>query len=206
MRAIEAYRRLRAADADVLDTADAAALLGVKSSHASRTLERLADAGQIIRLKRGLWGFVDRLDPLQLPGFLAAPMPCYVSLQTALYHHGMISQIPETIYAVSLARTRRWSTRLATVSIHHVCPSFFFGYERAGTNGILMASPEKALLDCLYLSPARSRLFVSLPELELPPRFNRQQARAFAERIPSQRLRVLVLRRLDAVLGEVKRM
>ena len=200
MKSIEAYRRLRTVDAAVLDTSDAAALLGVKSSHASRTLERLAGAGQIVRLKRGLWGFVDRLDPLQLPGVLAAPLPCYVSLQTALYHHGMISQIPDTIYAVSLARTRRWSTPLAPVSIHHVRPSFFFGYERTGTSGIMIASPEKALLDCLYLSPARSRLFVRLPELELPPSFNRQQARAFAERIPSQRLRGIVCRRLDALV------
>lgn len=35
-----------------------------------------------------------------------------------------------------------------------------------------MATPEKALIDFLYLSPARSNLFRVLPELELPRDFS----------------------------------
>ena len=200
MKSIEAYRRLRESNVSALDTADAAALLGFDSSHTSRILERLAGAEQIVRLKRGVWAFADRLDPLQLPERLTAPLPSYVSIQTALFHHGMISQIPEVIYAVSPARTRRWITPLATVSIHHLDPSFFFGFESVGKRGIKMASPEKALLDCLDLSPARSRLFARLPELELPETFDAKKAYTFLERIPSARLRTIVRQRLDSLL------
>ena len=200
MKSIEAYRRLREVNASALDTADAAALLGIAGSHASRVLERLCEAGQIVRLKRGLWAFVDRLDPLQLPEYLTSPLPSYVSLQTALYHHGLVSQVPEVVYAVSPARTRRWVTPLATVSIHHLSPSFFFGFEAVGRNAMKMASPEKALLDCLYLSPARSRLFAQLPELELPEGFDVRKARTLVDRIPSARLRTIVLKRLNALL------
>ena len=35
-------------------------------------------------------------------------------------------------YAVTLARTRRYTTPLGTVSLHHVRPAFFFGYEDVG--------------------------------------------------------------------------
>ena len=33
-------------------------------------------------------GFPGRLDPLAVPERLTAPQPAYVSLQSALYHHG----------------------------------------------------------------------------------------------------------------------
>ncbi len=200
MKSIEAYRRLHDFGSDVLSTLDAAAILGMGSSHASRVLERLSESGRIARLKRGAWAFSDRIDPLQLPEHLTAPLPSYVSLHSALFHHGMVSQIPEVIYAVSPARTRRWSTPLATVSIHHLAPSFFFGFESVGKRSIKMAIPEKALLDCLYLIPASSRLFARLPELELPESFDGRLALEMVERVPTQRLRTVILQRLRPLL------
>jgi hypothetical protein len=141
--------------------------------------------------------------PLGLPERLTAPQPAYVSLQSALYHHGMISQIPSSVYAISLARSRRYMTPLGVVSIHHVAPEFFFGYETLGENGIRMACPEKALLDVFYLTPARSRLFCQLPEVEKPDNFNIAAARQMIARIPLPSRRAMVARRfkqwLDAL-------
>jgi predicted transcriptional regulator of viral defense system len=48
---------------------------------------------------------------------LTAPFPAYVSLQSALYLHGMVSQVPAVTYAVMLARARRFVTPLGTVAI-----------------------------------------------------------------------------------------
>ena len=50
-------------------------------------------------------------------------------------------------------------------------PAFFFGYEDAGRAGGRLTTPEKALVDSLYPTPARSRLFRALPELEWPKAF-----------------------------------
>jgi predicted transcriptional regulator of viral defense system len=36
-----------------------------------------------------------------LPELISAPWPAYVSLQSALHHHGVIEQIPSVIYAVT---------------------------------------------------------------------------------------------------------
>lgn len=184
MRLVDALGRLQRLDQPVVETADAAILLGVGKAHASKILARLAGAGQFIPLRRGVWAFPGRFDPMGIPERLTAPQPAYVSLQSALYHHGMISQIPSSIYAVSLARTRCYATPLGVVSVHHVSPDFFFGFETLGERGIRMAGPEKALLDVFYLAPARSRLFRSLPEVERPAGFDVKEARRMIARIP----------------------
>jgi hypothetical protein len=197
MRLLDALARLQRMEQPVVETADVAAILEVKKAHASKMAARLADAGHLVALRRGAWAFPGRLDPLALPERLTAPHPAYVSLQSALYFHGMISQIPASIYAVSLARTRRYATPLGGVSIHHVAPQFFFGFETVGPRGIRMARPEKALLDVFYLAPARSRLFCSLPESDMPAGFDIEAARRMIKRIPFAARRAMVARRFQ---------
>lgn len=201
MNLMAALHALASTDAPVFTTADAAIRLGLPNTHASTILARLAAAGQLIRLRRAVWASPGRVDALALPEYLTAPFPAYVSLQSALYLHGVISQVPAVTYAVSLARTRRFVTPLGTVSIHHVRPSFFFGFDDAGRGGRL-ATPEKALVDFLYLTPARSKLFRALPELEWPARFSASRARAVVRRIEPARRRTFVARRLDALLEQ----
>jgi len=201
VKSLDVNQKLRDTGAAALGTADVAALLGMNSSHASKVMERLCGSSEVVRLKRGVWGFSDRLEPLRLPEHLTSPLPCYVSLQSALFYHGIISQIPEVVYAVSTARTRRWVTPLATVSIHHLDPSFFFGFGTVGNGSIKMATPEKALLDCLYLSPAKSRLFAQLPELDLQQSFDIREAKRLLKRLPSSSLRTTLLKRLETVVG-----
>jgi predicted transcriptional regulator of viral defense system len=197
---VGALASLGAMEDPVFETGDAAVRLGISNAHASATLARLAAVGHLVRLRRGLWALPGRVDPLTLPARLTAPLPSYVSLQSALYLHGMISQVPAVTYAVSLARARQFETPLGVVSVHHVAPGFFFGYEDARRNGVLMASPEKALVDFFYLGPARSGLFHSLPELELPRGFKASRARAIVAQVPSRRRRRMVERALERVL------
>jgi len=201
MKTIDALTRLAELHAPVFTTNDAAAVLQLTRPHASKTLARLAMARQVLRLRRGYWGFPDKIDPLILPVLLTAPVPCYISLQSALYAHGMISQVPLRIYAVSLARTQAFSTPLGAVSVHHVKPSFFGGFEVNDRTGIAMATPEKALVDFLYLGPARSRLFTALPELELPKGFRRRLALKFTRLIDSSCRRKIVSERLNKLLN-----
>ena len=174
-------------------------MLGIDRVHASKILERLSQVGLVTSLSKGLWAFPKRMDALLLPRYCAAPFACYVSLQTALYQHDMIMQVPSVIYAVSLARTKRFVTALGEVSLHHIDPSFFFGYELDPKSGIALATPEKALLDFFYLSGTRSHLFGALPELELPKKFSRKKANEMIERIPSLQRRSLVRHRFDGL-------
>lgn len=187
-----ALRRLRELGTSFFSTADIATQLRLSAGTANKVASRLAKVGLLVHLARGRWALGERVNPLALPQHLAAPYPAYISLQTALFHYGIISQIPQVIYAVTVAKTRRWSTPLGVVSLHQVAPDFFFGYESTGSDGVQIATPEKALLDFLYLSPGRSRLFSRLPELELPRSFSRKKLRAMMTKVADPRRRRLV--------------
>ena len=200
MNASEALGRLKSLRVPAATTADAAAVLGLSSTATSHMLKRLARSTLVTPVRRGVWALTEQPDRLALAEYVTAPYPAYLSLQTALYQHGMIEQIPSMIYVVSLARSARVDTTLGTYSVHHVQPAFFDGFEVLDS-GIKLASPEKALVDFLYLSPTRGRLFASLPELEVPRGFRRTAAREWVRRISSTRLRTIVARRLDEVLA-----
>ena len=149
MNASSALAHLRALREPVVSTDDAAVVFRAERSAATHTLTRLATAGLLKRIRRGLWTTDVTLDPLLVPGYLTAPLPSYVSFQSALFLHGMISQIPNVIYVASLAQTRTVRTSLGTFSIHRLAPSFFGGYEIVQTSGVNLATSEKALLDTL---------------------------------------------------------
>lgn len=200
MRLVEVYARLLTMEGAVFQTGDASAWLNISQAHASQLLSRLAEFGHLIHLKRGIWAFRDRVELMALPQYLTNPFPSYISLQSALYYHGLISQIPVVTYAVSIARTKRYETLLGVISVHHIHPSFFFGYETRDNAGIKIATPEKALIDFLYLSPAKSKLFHSLPELELPKSFRIKEARHMISFIRSIKRRNLVLDNFERLI------
>lgn len=201
MNAGEALGRLKALRAPAATTADAAAVLGLTVEATSHMLRRLAAAGLVTSVRKGVWALAERPDPLALIEYVTAPYPGYLSLQSALYQHGMIEQIPSMIYVVSLARGARIETGIGTYSVHHVQPAFFAGYQSLPDSGVKLALPEKALVDFLYLSPTRGRLFAALPELELPRNFRRRAAHEWVKRIPSLRLQTIVRRQLEQTLA-----
>jgi predicted transcriptional regulator of viral defense system len=193
MKLISALKKLQIVGVPVIATADVAMILGLSNAHASQVLRRLAQEKHIIHLSRGLWAIL-QFNPLLIPDFLVAPMICYISLQTALYHHGMIDQISRMITVVSLARSRKIQTPLATVSVHHMMPEFFFDYELDPKTGVKMATPEKALVDILYYKK-------KLPEIEIPTSFNVKKALEMVRTIPSSAHRTFVEEALRSILG-----
>ncbi|MEY2487773.1 MAG: hypothetical protein QOH39_3421 [Verrucomicrobiota bacterium] len=210
MTQTEALAKLRGLGQTLFETRDVAALLNVKQSNATQIAKRLTRDGLVVKLARGKWALIDSVDPLSIAEHLTAPFPSYISLQSALYYHGMISQIPSVTYVVSLARTRRQRTPLGIYSIHHIEPTFFFGYELDETGRAKIAVPEKALVDFFYFRPARSRLFVYLPEVEFSKRFNWRMAAHMARKIHGASRRAMVeeslnsLRNSRAVKGRVR--
>ena len=199
----EALAKIQAMRQPVFRTADIMAALDVQKSYASKMLERLSSHGHVYRLKKGLWTLAGGVEPLVLVPHMTAPFPSYVSLQSALYFHDMISQIPEVIYCVSLARTKTYVTPVATFSVHHIKGNFFFGYEERGEKGIKMATPEKALVDILYLGQARSKLFEALPEVEFPRRFDVKRANGMILKIADPRRREYALNRFHRLLAGI---
>jgi predicted transcriptional regulator of viral defense system len=185
MNQIEALQRLRTLAAPVVESRDAAALLQVSASNATTILRRLAKSGMIAHLSRGRWLVNEKIDRLALPELISAPYPAYVSMQSALFHHGLIEQIPSVIYAVTPARPRRIQTPLGTISFHRIPPELFMGFEPSPQSNAKIATPEKALFDLFYLAPGRSRVFSNQPELEIPRRFQWQRLKEYTKLVKS---------------------
>jgi len=200
MTLIEAHRKLISFGQPFLHSTDVAAFLGISRGLASKIMTRLSKAGFTIPLTRGRWAMNREVDIFMIPEFLTAPSPSYISLQSALFFHGMISQIPETVYAVSTSRARLYKTAIGVFSIHHVDSDFLYGFETTVPGQMKIATPEKALVDFFYLSPAKSKLFHALPEIELPKNFRVKQALEMVSGIKSKSRRTIVTEKIYRVL------
>ena len=200
MKLLAAHIKLSSLRQPLLNTSDASACLKITLVHASKILGRLTEGRLWTQLARNRWALTEQVDPLLIPEFLTAPFPTYISLQTALYYHGMISQIPEVLYAISLTRTHKYTTPLGTFSIHHMTPNLFFGFKYFGKSQVKMATPEKALFDIFYLSPVHTSLFKTLPELELPHQFKVKEVWKMVKKISSQRLQTIVSKKFKNIL------
>lgn len=82
--------------------------------------------------------------------------PSYISLHTALSYYGMIPEAVVQITSVTSLKTSSFKNDFGEYCYNSVKPWLMFGYEpKTMTDGraILFATPEKALLDLLYLNP-----------------------------------------------------
>ena len=114
----------------------------------------------LMRLKNGRYLFTQdraRVKGDEVASFLYGPS--YLSLETALAWYGFI---PEMVYAyvsVTSRINRRFINELGTFIYRHIKPQLFWGYAEIQTEygHILIAEPEKALLDYIYLNLRRFR-------------------------------------------------
>lgn len=140
----------------VFTSADIITLTGLAPDAATQALGRLAGQDLVCRIKRGVW--VSKVwadfNPYEAVPYLRAPWPAYVSLYSALADYGVVEEIPHAVYAVSSAMPKRYRTPIGEFRIHHLPERLIWGYEagRQGPGGYLIAEPEKAFLDLVYLA------------------------------------------------------
>lgn len=203
MKATVAYGDLLRMDRPIVTTREAATRWQKEPGTAGRRLRTMEEAGLVRRLRRGLWALDPEVEPFIVPPFLTAPLSAYVSLWSALSHHGLIEQIPRQISVASLDRSRRIATSVGTYAIHHLAPELIGGFRGSEREGYL-ATPEKALFDTVYVrAAAGSKAF--FPELSLPAKFDDAQTGEWIDRVAAPRLRTLVSRRLQEVLQQASR-
>jgi hypothetical protein len=75
---------------------------------------------------------------------------------------------------------------------------FFDGFQwHKGDGNFLIAEPEKALIDSLYLSTRRKKQFGFFPELHFGKIFSFKKAKEWADKISEPKIRVSVLKKLN---------
>jgi predicted transcriptional regulator of viral defense system len=186
----------------VFTSREVAALRGSSVSATSQALSRLERQGLLVGPARGLWCVPNdsRFTRFALVPFLAGSHQAYVSLLSALHLHGVIEQIPQTVYATTTGHTHVAKTPVGTFSFHRIDPRFFTGFDWYRKGGeFLIAGVEKALVDCLYLSSKRGRLFRFFPEMDLSAPFSFRRAAEWIRRIPDERIQAYALGRLHSL-------
>jgi len=202
------HRAIQEIGRPVFTTREIAMLAGMSLSSASQALSRMQKERLVTRAFRGVWGVTadPRFTPFALVAYLSGGHLAYVSFFSALHLHGLIGQIPQIIYSATTAHTRRLSTPLGTFSFHRIDPRFFSGFDwYRGGRSFLVASPEKALVDCLYISSRRGRRFGRFTEMELGAKFSKQRAREWVKKIPYPKIRRNVHDKLSALLESSSR-
>ncbi len=124
--------------------------------HRSR-LSQWQRRGLLLKIRNGFYRIAERPsnehDRWAIANTIYAPS--YVSLRSALAYHGFIPEGVFHIESVTTIHTKRFSFAGTDFSYRNVRPNFYYGYTFIERNGvtIMMASPEKTLLDLLYLEP-----------------------------------------------------
>jgi predicted transcriptional regulator of viral defense system len=117
---------------------------------------RWVKKGLLVKLRNGYYTFPEYLDEPSFAFFLANRIyrPSYISLHTALAFHGLIPESVVQITSVTTLKTNKFQNRFGIFSYKTIKPQGLFGYDHLpfsqGRN-LLMAKPEKALIDLLYL-------------------------------------------------------
>lgn len=80
--------------------------------------------------------------------------PSYISLETALSFYGIIPETTYSILSISTKATRSFDSLNKNFKYHRIKKELFTGYffKNQANEKFLIAEPEKALLDYLYLN------------------------------------------------------
>jgi predicted transcriptional regulator of viral defense system len=117
----------------------------------------------VIQLRRGVYSLAPPHRQVEPHPFLIAQTlrkNSYVSLQSALAHHGLIPERAVAVTCITTGRPEELHTDMGRYIFRHVATDYFFGYrqiEMVHGQMAFVATPEKALLDLIYLTPGADR-------------------------------------------------
>ncbi len=175
---------------------------GKSTSTIVQSLNRLVEQGLLIKIYRGIWAEAGdkRVSAFEIIPCLFPRQRVYVSFISALHLHGILEQIPQVITLASTAHTSTLRTKAGTFAVHQIDPAIFDGFDwYKGEGRFLIAEPEKALVDSLYLSSRKKKQFGYFPELHFPPEFSFKKAAKWVERIPEEKIRLYVSKKLETL-------
>jgi predicted transcriptional regulator of viral defense system len=147
--------KLLKSNISVFTVNDFSKIFNVEGEKAGLFLNRYSkkDETSIKRVKRGLYVF-SLNPPIKYEVANILHKPSYISFESALSYYKII---PETVYSVTSATTRRsasFDVDNLNYQFRKLKKKLFFGYRPVIIQGklILMAEKEKALLDYIYIS------------------------------------------------------
>lgn len=152
MKLFEVQERIALRGGGIFTPKEFALFMGLSGTAAQKTLERYADKGVFIRLRNNYYMLKSRpAHPFSISNRIY--QPSYVSFESALSYHCII---PETVYGITAATTkttRHFTAENKSYTYYKIKKEAYTGYEpiKIGSETVYVASPEKALVDHLYM-------------------------------------------------------
>ncbi len=117
-------------------------------------ISRWVRAGRLVKLARGRYMLPPPWSTAPPPAFVANQIvyPSYVSLAYSLQFYDLIPEGVPVVTSVTTKRPGLWVTPVGRFRYRHVKRKLFFGSAGVTIEGqtVLMATPEKAILDFFY--------------------------------------------------------
>lgn len=122
------------------------------------SITRWVTAGRLVKLRRGWYALSECAKERDFSLYVAGKMvnPSYLSLQWALSFYGMIPETIVSFTSVTTLKPQQYDNPLGKFVYQSMSSHLFFGFEPRTLSGgrtYMLATPEKALLDLLYLHP-----------------------------------------------------
>lgn len=165
MNYIKVERELNRRKIKVFTPLEFQRIFRVSYNNSKSFISRNVKRDLIVKLKNGLYA----LTGTEVPKFLIANKlyaPSYVSFETALSYYNIIPEAVYTIFSATTKASREFEAGESRYIFHRIKRKAFFGYlpKKVEDIVVLIAEPEKALLDYLY--------FVALKKKTMSDRLN----------------------------------
>lgn len=123
-------------------------------------LSRNVKKGLLVKVRNGLYTLSDVI----VPKFLIANKlyaPSYISFETALSYYHIIPEVVYAVFSATPKASRKFQALESDFVFHKLKKEAFFGYisHKLDDITVLIAEPEKALLDYLYFVIAKKKSF-----------------------------------------------
>ena len=163
MTGIEALKKLEKLKKDYYSVKDLERVLDMPIDSLRGQLTRWCKKGILIRIAKGIYApYGTDIDVLKIANQIY--YPSYLSFESVLSRYGILSQVPYTLTFATPKRTRKMILNDTEVEFTKLSDKYYFGY--VFENGINIAIPEKALVDCLYLV-SKGKRSLNIDELYL---------------------------------------
>lgn len=143
-------QRLLDADFSLLNSQTLKAVLGIEDNRSYyRVVKNFIDSGILIRIEKDAYCVVGKKpDQFAICNFLY--QPSYVSLESALNYWGILSQFPFEVTSATPKKTVSKVFSDTVYSYTHLASKYYGMFTKH--NNILIALPEKAIFDQVYLA------------------------------------------------------
>lgn len=159
---------------DILDVKNKVTLFSI--------IKKLLKADILAKIERGKYTLKDaKTNSFALANFLY--QSSYISFESALNFYGILSQFPYEISNATTKKTCQKEFEGKVFTYTKIKNDLFWGYEKK--ENFLIALPEKALLDQLYLA-AKGQKRINIDELDLE-KISESRFKKFLAKYPKTR-------------------